>query len=364
MEEKSLNSDYLEMEIKEKIDRFNTRNIIIYGSGKDSKVIKELLLKNKYRVQFFCDTDEKRSGEIIEGISIISLSELIEKYRNCIVIIASRRYQVEMYLNLVKINFEDERIIIPIYDTRIKSLKTCSCCGRKVRYFPLPMYYEEMTNYFGGKKDFKAETLNADEYFCPICYSSDRDRLIVSFMKKIGLPQKSKEKQILQIAPAKAIEIWIYRKCKELIYHSTDLYMNNVTFISDIQNMKDIKDESYDYFICSHVLEHVKDDKKAMAELYRILKQDGIGLFLVPIDLNAKKIDEEWGLSEAENWRRFGQGDHCRRYVKKEMLDRLEKTGFIVTQLGKEYFGEEIFKEAGLGETSVLYVLTKQIRKF
>lgn len=44
-----------------------------------------------------------------------------------------------------------------------------------------------------------------------------------------------------------------------------------------------------------------------MRELQRILKKDGFGLLLVPIALDMKEIDEEWGLSEAENWRRFGQ---------------------------------------------------------
>ena len=156
------------------------------------------------------------------------------------------------------------------------------------------------------------------------------------------------------------IEHWIYANCPALIYDSTDYYMDNVTFQSDIQNMSMISDESYDYFICSHVLEHVQDDRKAMRELYRILKDDGIGVFLVPVCLDIDRIEEEWGLTEAENWRRFGQGDHCRNYAGWEMTERLEEAGFTVYPLGKRFFGADVFKECGLTDTSTLYVLTKQ----
>ncbi len=77
--------------------------------------------------------------------------------------------------------------------------------------------------------------------------------------------------------------------------------MDNVTFKSDIQNMSIVNDNTYDIVICSHVLEHVKDDQKAMSELERIINDTGKVVFLVPIDLKRTEIDEEWGLSESEN---------------------------------------------------------------
>ena len=95
----------------------------------------------------------------------------------------------------------------------------------------------------------------------------------------------------------------------------------------------------------------------------RILKKDGICIFLVPVVLDVDDIDEEWGLTEEENWKRFGQGDHCRRYSKKGLIERLEDVGFCVNCLGKSYFGEDEFKQAGLSDTSTLYVLTKSKEK-
>ncbi len=35
---------------------------------------------------------------------------------------------------------------------------------------------------------------------------------------------------------------------------------------------------TFDVILCSHVLEHVLDDDKAMRELYRVLKPNGWGI--------------------------------------------------------------------------------------
>lgn len=258
-----------------------------------------------------------------------------------------------------------EQLIIDIREITEKIMenhefeqKTCGCCGEKIYYLPISNYYEEQERQHHVIPHI-AETLNEMEYTCPVCGASDRDRLLISMLKKLEVQQGYNKESLLQIAPSQAITHWINRNCPSICYDTTDLFMDHVTFASDIQNMEMVADESYDYIICSHVLEHVKDDKKAMAELYRILKKDGFGLMLVPIALDIEKIDEEWGLSEEENWKRFGQNDHCRRYEKKGFVNRLEEAGFYVYQLGIDFFGDDLYKENGLTKTSVLYVVTK-----
>lgn len=241
----------------------------------------------------------------------------------------------------------------------ISKKKKCVCCGKEVVYLPLPRFYDDMKKKSGTTGETHEETINKKEYLCPVCGASDRDRLIISFLKTANLQKAPENFRVLQFAPAKSIESWIVQHCPHVQYESTDLFMDGVTYQSDIQNMDMVSDATYDLIICSHVLEHVRDDRKALQEMKRILKPDGKIVFLVPVSLDMVGIDEEWGLSEEENWKRFGQGDHCRRYGKQGLVKRLEEQ-FCVHCLGMEYFNECVFSQCGLTETSTLYVLTKE----
>src|SRR5438876_10959977 len=119
-------------------------------------------------------------------------------------------------------------------------------------------------------------------------------------------------------------------------------------------------DNRFDFFICSHVLEHVLDDRKALTEMYRILKPGGKGILMVPIVLTISEIDEDpTVLDEGERWRRFGQNDHVRLYSKEGFIERVANAGFTIHQYGKEFFGEELLTRNGITLKSVLYVVEK-----
>lgn len=165
--------------------------------------------------------------------------------------------------------------------------------------------------------------------------------------------------KVLQIAPDSVIERYL-RAREDVIYESTDLYMDNVTFKADIQKMDMVDSNYYDLVICTHVLEHVKDDISAMKELYRILKAEGLCIVLVPLIVGLENTDEQWGCSEEENWHRFGQGDHCRLYARDDFMKRLEAVGFQVNELGEKWFGADLYKKCGFDRNSILYVLSKQ----
>tara|TARA_Y100000031_G_scaffold153650_1_gene199400 strand:+ start:1001 stop:1471 length:471 start_codon:yes stop_codon:yes gene_type:complete len=42
------------------------------------------------------------------------------------------------------------------------------------------------------------------------------------------------------------------------------------------------EDDKFDSVICSEVLEHIEDDQKAIQELYRVLKREGLLILTVP----------------------------------------------------------------------------------
>ena len=87
-------------------------------------------------------------------------------------------------------------------------------------------------------------------------------------------------------------------------------------------------DNSFDAVYCSHVLEHVPDDAKALKEFHRILKPSGWALPVVPITA-ARTIEDPSVTEPAERLRLFGQDDHVRRYGP-DYADRLQSAGFSV----------------------------------
>lgn len=325
--------------------------IAVYGINYLGKSLCNKLQNTDIEVKYGID---RNAENIYENIAVYKLGEELESV-DAVIVTAFFwfdviRDQLKKYLQCPVLSLEDvlKEII----------LKKSFCCGSYVLYKPIQASYITMKKRYGVQSHI-AETINQKEYLCPCCRANDRDRMIVAFMQGLGLDRNCRKESLLQFAPSEGLDYWIRSNCVTITYHTTDLYSKSVTFTSDIQNMVMVENEKYDYIICSHVLEHVEDDKKAMREIYRVLKNDGICMILVPIFLDLDKIDEEWGLSEAENWKRFGQGDHCRRYEKDGFIERLKETGFAVHCLGKSYFGEYVFRENALVDTSTLYVLTK-----
>ena len=136
-----------------------------------------------------------------------------------------------------------------------------------------------------------------------------------------------------------------FKKLNNIQYDSIDINSPLAKIKADICDLP-IKDNTYDFILCNHVLEHVLDDKKAMSELYRVLKKGGTGIFQVPIDMNRKKTFQDDSITDKlERNKIFGQYDHVRVYGK-DYFNKLENTGFKVQQIdySKEFSNEEILK--------------------
>lgn len=89
--------------------------------------------------------------------------------------------------------------------------------------------------------------------------------------------------------------------------------------------------ESFDFIICSHVLEHVEDDRRAMAELHRVLAPGGCAVVMVPIDLGRAETYEDPSIDTAAGREiAFGHPYHV-RICGADYPDRLRRTGFEVT---------------------------------
>ena len=167
---------------------------------------------------------------------------------------------------------------------------------------------------------------------------------------------------IVQFAPAKTLTDYIRRAMTKRrlgdSYRTADLYAEGVDDRADIADLSCYATASVDLFLCSHVLEHVADDRRAMRELRRILRPGGRGMLLVPVVLGIQEIDEDPTLTDVrERWRRFAQDDHVRLYSKCGFVQRLQEAGFAVHQLGCAHFGQQRFAHYAIRQQSVLYVV-------
>jgi SAM-dependent methyltransferase len=114
-------------------------------------------------------------------------------------------------------------------------------------------------------------------------------------------------------------------------YMTADLLEPDVMEKMDLTNIPHAN-SSFDIIYCSHVFEHIVDDKKAMGEVYRVLRKDGWAILLVPI--TSEKTIESQAFTEdpEERLRLFGQEDHWRRYGP-DYINRLRDAGFRVEAL-------------------------------
>jgi SAM-dependent methyltransferase len=154
---------------------------------------------------------------------------------------------------------------------------------------------------------------------CPDCGSCERHRLQKEVLDRVLPDFEPSRKSILHFAP----ERFLKRRLKAAfgVYKTADLFRADVDIKADITHLP-VPDESYDVVYASHVLEHVPDDRKAVAEIYRILNPGGMAILPVPINSAGKT--EEYGEPRPEEHghvRSPGLADYFDRY--REVFDNV-----------------------------------------
>lgn len=161
---------------------------------------------------------------------------------------------------------------------------------------------------------------------CPYCQARERHRLLWLYLTTSTDLFDGTPKKVIHIAPELCF-VSRLRKCLGDGYLTVDLYARHAMEKMDITNIE-YPDHSFDVILCSHVLEHVQDDKRAMREFFRVLKNSGWAILLVPITAD-KTFESSTILDSQERMEAFGQEDHVRMYGP-DFVDRLRETGFRV----------------------------------
>src|SRR6185312_3065915 len=143
-----------------------------------------------------------------------------------------------------------------------------------------PRFVCPICNHRGIFIDANAATGTRKHAVCPRCGSAERHRL--QWLVLNGLPEREafRSMRCLHFAP-EAFFSWRF-KAMFADYKTADLSGVRVDFKADITNLP-FPDKSFDFVYASHVLEHVKDDSKALSEIRRVLSDDGIAILPVPV---------------------------------------------------------------------------------
>jgi hypothetical protein len=162
---------------------------------------------------------------------------------------------------------------------------------------------------------------------CPRCGALERHRFVWLYLTRRSGLFAGGPKTLLHLAPEPCLERRLRRQLGEG-YLSADLSNPRAMVKADIMALP-FADGRFDVVYCSHVLEHVADDRLALREIRRVLGAGGWALILVPV--HPGPTLEDAGVTDPrERLRRFGQEDHLRRYGE-DFPGRLCQAGFAVT---------------------------------
>lgn len=192
---------------------------------------------------------------------------------------------------------------------------------------------------------------------CPKCKSLERHRLIWLLMEQMDWYRKGM--RVLHFAP-EPIFYQLFSSLKDIDYWPVDLNPNafGVKKAVDITNIT-FDDDSFDLIMCTHVLEHIPDDRKAMRELYRVLKTRGIAFLTVPIRDMPVTLEDPTINTPELRLKYYLQEDHVRLYGL-DFSQRLAKAGFSVQMCDIKDMDEKLVRRHGLGRTEKIFLCRKE----
>lgn len=164
--------------------------------------------------------------------------------------------------------------------------------------------------------------------------------------------------KVLHMAPEQSF-YKKFRRMNNLNYTTCDIESPLADVKADIQDLP-FEDNKFDVIFCNHVLEHVNDDKKALSELFRVMKPNGWGIFQVPIRYQLEKTFEDPSITDRkERIEKFGQYDHVRVYGV-DYYEILKSVGFKVEKVNlSKKLSEEEIQQFSLEKNEILPVVRK-----
>ena len=195
-----------------------------------------------------------------------------------------------------------------------------------------------------------APNIKRKNALCPMCNSLERHRFFKYWFDTVK-NNFNEDTRILHFAPEKSISALLKNITKKN-YISVDIIPKRAMKVEDITEPS-FPDKSFDFIFCSHVLQHVRDDKKAISELYRVLDKNGM---LILLGSHGNKKTEEIMRMHPE-----GHAYFVRLYNTKDLINKLSSEGFSVEILYPENLINDAtnFIKLGIRRGEALFICKK-----
>ena len=163
---------------------------------------------------------------------------------------------------------------------------------------------------------------------CIHCGALERHRFAWLYLQSRTDLFDGRPKRVLHVAPEPCFDQRL-KDCLGDGYLTADLMSPRAMVKMDVTKIQ-FPDHCFDVVYCSHVLEHIPDDRRAMREFQRVLKPGGWAILLVPIT-SEHTFEDPTVVEPAQRLRLFGQEDHVRTYGP-DYSQRLSAAGFDVAE--------------------------------
>lgn len=334
----------------------------IYGAGKYGKLLHQCFL-GLIEINYFVQTEEP-IVENLEGIPIISFERMInmEGEKTVFIAIGNKRVAQEVQKNIyctgntnIKVyfcsNFIEDNFLMIRSKNHFSGNKFCVICENSLTDFlPAGIREEIFDKYHIIGSGYRENCL------CPYCGARDRVRWFYYVLQNI-IDISKVSGRLLHFAPETGIREYI-KQNMNIDYYTGDIVAGRAMHVTDITDIQ-YKDDTFDYVICNHVMEHIVDEEKAVNEIKRVLKMNGKWIFSFPICTDIPTCEDPTIISPEARLKAYGQCDHVRLYGK-DYKSRFENYGLKLQIYSPEKELDTIsIKKYGFIKDDVIIVATK-----
>ena len=204
----------------------------------------------------------------------------------------------------------EREIRTPVAAQSADGVLECPICGtRALRFLPFGLL---------GRRNAR----------CPGCGSVERHRLLWWYLsRRTGLLRQ--RARVLHTAPEPCLATR-FRELSNWRYRTVDRFDPAADLSADLVDLP-LPDGACDGLITSHVLEHLLDDRAALAELARVVRPGGWAIVMVPYDPKIPISPEDRRIdTPAKRMAAYGHPFHY-RYYGADLTARLAEAGFAAT---------------------------------